>query len=190
LDISFVNKITVLTLGQRIREIRKNQNKSLEKVAGEIGISKSHLSQIERGKVNPSVNTLWSLADALKTPVGSLFSVNEKKGTFLNSIKAQFISDGVRCFSLYPAFRTDFEFTYIEYEVGSNTGKGLGKHGGIECLLILDGTVKFTLGDKEYILSKEQSIQFWGNIPHGVENVGDKKATAIYVISPEEGLTT
>ena len=37
------------------------------------------------------------------------FSLNEKKGTFLNSIKAQFISDGVKCFSLYPAFRTDFE---------------------------------------------------------------------------------
>lgn len=119
--------------------------------------------------MNPSVNTLWSLANALETPMGSLFSVNEKKGTFLNSIKAQFVSDGVRCFSLYPAVRTDFEFTYIEYKPGSSTGKQLGRHGGIECLLVLDGTTELTLGDKEYILNKEQSIQFWGNIPHGVK---------------------
>jgi len=35
------------------------------------------------------------------------------------------------------------------------------------------------------LYSKEQSTQFWGNILHGVENITDKKATAIYVIVPE-----
>lgn len=185
MDISSVNKMTVLDLGKRIREIRKSQNKSLEEIARPIGITKSHLSQIERGKVNPSVNTLWSLANALGIPMSSLFNVDEGKRTYLNSIKAKFISDGVKCFSLYPPGKYNIEFTYIEYEPGSSTGKQLGKHRGIECLLVLEGTIKFILGNKEYILSKEQSIQFWGNILHGVENITDKKATAIYVIVPE-----
>lgn len=186
IDISFVNKMTILNLGHRIREIRKSQNKSLEEVAGKIGITKAHLSQIERGKVNPSVNTLWSLADALGIPMSNFFSVNDKEKTKLNSIKAKFISDGVKCFSLYLPKRKDFEFTYIEYAPGSSTGKQLGKHGGIECILVLEGTIKFILGDKEYILTKEQSIQFWGNIPHGVKNIGKKKAIAIYMIFPEK----
>lgn len=185
MDVSSINKMTTLSIGWRIREIRRNQNKSLEEIAGQVGITKSHLSQVERGKVNPSVNTLWSLANALEIKVSSLFSVNEEKRTYLNSIKAKFISDGVKCFSLYPPGRYNIEFTYIEYEPGSSTGKQLGKHRGMECVLVLDGTIKFILGDKEYTLSKEQSIQFWGNVPHGVENITNKKATAIYVIVPE-----
>ena len=179
--------MTILHLGNRIRGIRRSQNKSLEEIARQIGITKSHLSQIERGKVNPSINTLWSLADALRTPINNLFSVTEQKGTYLNSIEAKFISEGVKCFSLYPPSGHNIEFTYIEYEPGSSTGKQLGKHGGMEYVLVLEGTIKFILGNKEYILDKEQSIQFWGNIPHGVENIMDKKATAMYVIVPEEG---
>jgi len=185
-DISFVNKLTVLNLGQRIREIRKSQNKSLEELAKKVGITKAHLSQIERGKVNPSVNTLWSLADALNIPMSNFFILENEKKTHLKSIKAKFISDGVKCFSLYLPHKKDFEFTYIEYTPGSSTGKQLGKHGGIECVLVLDGKIKFTLGDREYILKKEQSIQFWGNIPHGVENIGKKVAKAIYIIFPEK----
>lgn len=187
MNIRSVNGMTILHLGKRIRAIRRRQNKSLEEIARQIGITKSHLSQVERGKVNPSVNTLWSLADALRTSVSNLVSVTEQKGTYLNSIEAQFISNGVKCLSLYPASGHNIEFSYVEYEPGSSTGKQLGKHGGIEYFLVLEGTIKFILGNEEYILNKEQSIQFSGDTPHAVENIMDKKATAIYVIIPEEG---
>lgn len=190
-SVSSDKKIMILNLGQCIREIRTKQNKTIEEVARQVGITKSHLSQVERGKVNPSVNTLWSLADALGTPVGKLLSgVSEKKRTRLNSVKAKFVSDGVKCFSLYPPSRKDFEFTYIEYEPGSSTGKQLGRHGGIERILVVDGTIKFILDEREYILHKDQSIQFWGNIPHGAMNIEKKKARAIYVIFPEKKQVT
>lgn len=190
MNVHFDNKIRILSLGQSIREIRRKQDRSIEEVARQVGITKSHLSQIERGKVNPSVNKLWSLADALGIAVADLLnSVSEKKRTCLSSVKAKFISDGVKCFSLHPPSRKDFEFTYVEYVPGSSGGKQLGKHGGIEYLLVVDGTIEFTLGEREYVLHKDQSIQFWGNIPHGVINIGKKKARTIYMVFPEKSVT-
>jgi len=190
MNVHFDNRIRILSLGQSIREIRRKQDRSIEEVARQVGITKSHLSQIERGKVNPSVNKLWSLADALGTAVADLLnSVSEKKRTCLSSVKAKFISDGVKCFSLHPPSRKDFEFTYVEYVTGSSGGKQLGKHGGIEYLLVVDGTIKFTLGEREYVLHKDHSIKFWGNIPHGAINIGKKKARTIYMIFPEKSVT-
>jgi len=157
----------------------------LEEVAEKIGVTRSHLSQVERGKVNPSVNTLWSLADALDTPVGLLFKAKRQKSPHLGLVRVEFISDGVKCLSLSPQGREGFEFTYIEYAPGSSTGEQLGKHRGMECVLVIEGTIRFMLGGKEYVLTKEQSIQFRGNIPHGVQNTTNKKAAVIYAVYPE-----
>ncbi len=55
-----------LAIGQRIRQIREEAGLTLEKLAyeSELG-SKGHLSNLERGLVRPTVNTLRVLADRL-----------------------------------------------------------------------------------------------------------------------------
>jgi len=55
-------------LGERIRQIRKEKNMSLNELARAAGISRGHLSDIEQGKVIMTIGTLGSLASALETP--------------------------------------------------------------------------------------------------------------------------
>lgn len=54
-------------LGQRIKELRKQNNLTLKQLASQSHISISYLSDIERGRCNPSLETLHNIAHALKT---------------------------------------------------------------------------------------------------------------------------
>jgi len=56
------NNILKPAIGQRIRAARKNADLTLAEVSSRIGISNQALSAIERGKKNPSRQTLMSIA--------------------------------------------------------------------------------------------------------------------------------
>lgn len=59
-------------LGRRIRELRKKQGLSQEMVAEKASISAQYVSNIERGKENPTLDLLIGLADALKVSLGEM----------------------------------------------------------------------------------------------------------------------
>lgn len=50
-----------MTVGERIKEIRKAESLTLEKFGAKIGIKQSALSQIERSVINPSEQTVRSI---------------------------------------------------------------------------------------------------------------------------------
>ena len=53
------------SLGERIREERMSRGVSLRALAGQVGVSASMISQIENGKSQPSVSTLYAITSAL-----------------------------------------------------------------------------------------------------------------------------
>lgn len=59
-------------LGKRIREIRKIRKLSQEALAERAGISAQYVSNIERGKENPTLDMLFTLADALKVTLAEM----------------------------------------------------------------------------------------------------------------------
>src|SRR5919112_3863395 len=61
------------TLGGRLRQARLQANLSLREVARQLGVSASFVSQLENGKSQPSVATLYSLARLLGASIDRLF---------------------------------------------------------------------------------------------------------------------
>ena len=64
-------------LGLRIQSIRQKQNLTLKEVADKANITSSMLSQLERGKANPSVETLRKEASALEVPLFAFFCTRQ-----------------------------------------------------------------------------------------------------------------
>lgn len=64
-------------VGARIRQVRLDRGMSLRSLAREIGVSASLVSQIETGKSQPSVSTLYAITTALGITVESLFEARE-----------------------------------------------------------------------------------------------------------------
>ncbi|MEW5952136.1 MAG: helix-turn-helix transcriptional regulator [Bacillota bacterium] len=67
-----------MSIGRKIRKLRQEQDLTLKELAARVGISLSYLSDIERNRSNPSVDTLQSIASALGKPSG-YFLDDEKK---------------------------------------------------------------------------------------------------------------
>ncbi|MFD3373549.1 MULTISPECIES: helix-turn-helix domain-containing protein [unclassified Streptomyces] len=68
-----MSPVVVPPVGARIRQARMARGMSLRGLAREIGVSASLISQIETGKSQPSVSTLYAITTALSIPVESLF---------------------------------------------------------------------------------------------------------------------
>jgi transcriptional regulator with XRE-family HTH domain len=61
-------------VADNLRRHRARARLSLSELASAAGVGKSTLSQIESGRANPSMETLWSIATALGVPFGELVS--------------------------------------------------------------------------------------------------------------------
>jgi transcriptional regulator with XRE-family HTH domain len=64
----------VVNLGGRLRQVRLDSGLSLREVARQLGVSPSFVSQLENGKSQPSVATLYSLAQLLEVSIDQLFA--------------------------------------------------------------------------------------------------------------------
>lgn len=61
-------------VGQKIKALRTERKLTLDGLAKASGVSKSMLSQIERGLTNPTLATIWSLTQSLGIDISSLLA--------------------------------------------------------------------------------------------------------------------
>jgi transcriptional regulator with XRE-family HTH domain len=67
-------------LAASLRETRKARGLSLDAVAKLSGVSRSMVSQIERGESSPTVATLWNLTQALQVDFAGLLEGKPEPG--------------------------------------------------------------------------------------------------------------
>jgi len=67
---------TQTTLGQTIHAIRDTAGLTLREVADQSGLSVSYLSDIERGRTEPSLHALRQIAQGLGVSVGDIFQAD------------------------------------------------------------------------------------------------------------------
>ncbi len=67
--------------GDTVRRLRKKVEPSQEKFAARAGISRTYMSEIERGVTNVSLETIERLANGLGLPLADLFcEVDAERG--------------------------------------------------------------------------------------------------------------
>ena len=79
----------VLNIGEKLRAARQQQKLSLRELASRADVSPSLLSQIENGRANPSVMTLYNVAGALNVPITFFFPGSN--GTYTHSHQAKLL---------------------------------------------------------------------------------------------------
>jgi transcriptional regulator with XRE-family HTH domain len=61
-------------IGSRIKEIRNKKGITQDQLSEKVGISSKYLSSIERGKENPTLNTILKLAQSLDVKPAEFFA--------------------------------------------------------------------------------------------------------------------
>lgn len=60
-------------IGANVRRLRLAAGMSQEELAARVGVEQFYISGLEAGRRNPTVKTIWSVAQALDVKVGVLF---------------------------------------------------------------------------------------------------------------------
>jgi transcriptional regulator with XRE-family HTH domain len=56
-------------IGSVVAELRRQAGFSQERLGAECGFERTYLSRVERGILNPTAIRIWTIADALNTPL-------------------------------------------------------------------------------------------------------------------------
>ncbi|MBN1309478.1 MAG: cupin domain-containing protein [Chitinispirillaceae bacterium] len=182
-------KGVVPKIGRILRIYREKTGKKQGEIARKAGISVSMLSQIERGIVSPSIDTLMAVCRVLSLDPPELFKrvssdspvrVHHRGERLRNEI------DGVRyerlMTSIHPAYQA--ELFLIEVEPGKSTTFRNGGHEGAEMGYVAAGEALLTIDSVEYPIGEGDSVYFNAHLPHQLSNRSSRTFRALWSISP------
>jgi len=193
-------------MGERLRAARTARALSLRELAGRLGVSPSLISQIETGRANPSVSTLYAIAAELDVSLDELL-FNDRRapeptapvraevatsGTMTqappvqrsatrNSIR---LASGVNWARLTTLSEPGIEFLLVTYEVGgaSSPPDAFQRHPGHEWGYVLSGRLQVRIGFDEYVLEPGDAISINSSIPHRLATIGNEPVKAIWFV--------
>lgn len=175
-------------LGRRIRELRSDRDMSARALADASGVSGGFLSQVENGRVMPSVGTLIRMATALDTQVGEFFDHTDPGGRVIRATERPAYALNEQ--GVYDAFLSsdpsgEVEVLHSTIAPGAGTGEELYTHGTrVEVVYVDSGEISIRLDSEEVHLAEGDSITFSGDTPHGAFNHGDVPAVLIWIAAP------
>jgi len=129
-------------LGGRIRELRLARNYRILDLAKMTGLTSSMISQVERGGISPSIDTLKKIANTLEVSVGYFFEDEKAPDLALTSPKSLAAETTVS----YDQLRPDLNIVEISPVVHENQRKILSPGKGVNFYLLnpnLDGPIEF-----------------------------------------------
>lgn len=200
-------------VGERIRAERERQGTSLRALARTVGLSASLISQIETGKCQPSVSTLYSITAALGVSVEDVFAPMDTvpAATPVSGPSAAFaalasaadrragpvvspadretlvLDSGVTWERLgrVPGVRVDFLLvTYAPGGGSSSTDQSM-RHPGVEYGYLIEGELTLTLGFETLRFAAGDAISFPSSTPHRYRNEGAVPAVGVWFVSEE-----
>jgi len=176
-------------IAEKLKAFRLANRMTLKQLASKAGCTDAYLSQLERGRANPSIMILKKIASALQVKVVDFFLEQEtqenevvcKEGERVNirfkrgDAKIQMLVRNIQNKRMQPFYTT------IKPGGGS---KGSYSHIGEEFGIVLQGELEVNLNGKLYRVKKNESFYFSSQEPHSWSNPSKKKAVVIWVVSP------
>jgi transcriptional regulator with XRE-family HTH domain len=182
---------TELSVGARLRTLREEHRYSMRQLARRAGVSPSLISEVERGRVEPSISVLKRLATSLDTTLTYFFSEPRSDGDRVvradarRTLRQPRTGAGISFSLLAPDNTEMLEPIYGRYDVGASMGPDPVTHEGEEWGMVLKGRLKVWLGDEIYFLDEGDAIYFPSTIPHRLANVGNEPTEYIWVNCPK-----
>ena len=180
--------------GERLRARRLERGLSLRDLAHRLGVTPSLISQIERDLANPSVSTLYSIVAELDLSLDELLFTDRRSpdqadasgGPIQRAEDRQSIrlASGVLWQRLTTRSEPGSEFLHVVYDVGgaSSPADTFQRHAGHEWGYVISGTLKVTIGFREYLLGAGDAVSLDSTTPHRLENAGGVPVEAIWFV--------
>ncbi len=189
----------LVSLGSEVRQVRKARQMTLKELAAATGVSVSHLSAIERGASNPSLDIVHRIATALNIasdwffarrsgggPMERAYVVRRRNRRDLNTLYGEGIESlGLTDLLLSSSIGGNICMGVATYAPHSyRPGHPMYQHEGEQHGYILEGELQLQIGSEDVTLREGDSYSFPTEIVHNLRNITDQPCRLIWAITP------
>jgi transcriptional regulator with XRE-family HTH domain len=181
--------LTNQVLQDRVTLLRKKNKLTLDQLASLSGVSRSMLSQIERGQANPTLAVTFRIAQAFGISIGELV---EQPGSSANI-------DVVHANDPNNFFRTDKEckirtlsplhteksVEFYELKIAAKSSLKSAAHfeGARELLTVTEGSASIESGTTHCVLGVGDTAHYRADVEHCIENIGKDELVCFLVVT-------
>lgn len=164
----------VRAVATNVRTLRQQADLTLAELAGAAGLGKSTLAQLESGRANPSVETLWAIAAALEVPFARIV---EEERPALRVVRARDVpamhsaeTPGWAGRLLAASHRrSTFDLYSLDLEAGSVRHAEPHHPGVVEHLVLVQGRLRAGPQTGPVELDAGDLVTFSADVPHVYE---------------------
>jgi len=178
-------------LCERVAELRKRHNLTLDQLAASSGVSRSMLSQIERGQANPTLAVTYRIAQAFGITIGELvdqpwsFSAIEVvNGEDPDNLYRS--DDECQIRTLSPLYmEKNIEFYEIRIAPNAKLKSAPHYQGTKELLTLTKGEAYICSGGNTCKLEQGDSAHYRADLEHSIENRSKKELVCFLIVTSQ-----
>ena len=175
-------------IGGRLRFVRQRLGLSQRQLARQSGVANATISQVEAGKLNPTVSMLKRILDGIPMRLGEFFAddLRPQERIFFDAGELVEIAEGGVSYRQVGSNLAGKSIQLLKecYQPGAGTGRHTLTHEGEECGIILNGRLEVTVGDRIAVLRPGDAYYFKSNQPHQFHNPGNEPCELISACTP------
>ncbi len=175
-------------IGERLRALRLRRGLSQRQLARQASVANATISQIEAGKLNPTVGMLKRVLDGIPINLSEFFGDEPERPDrfFFRADELTEIADGGVSYLQVGANLSNraIQFLRERYRPGAGTGRHAIRHEGEECGIVLAGRLAVTVGEASAILRAGDAYYFRSTEPHSFHNPGSEPCELITACTP------
>jgi transcriptional regulator with XRE-family HTH domain len=181
-------------IGEKLRALRLKKKMGLVELGKHTGLSAALLSKLERGRLTPTLPTLFRISLVYGVGLEHFFIDDQKRravGIVRKSDRHKFpdrpgTSDISYFFESLDYAATERKLSAYKAEFQPIAKEKLKPHthAGIELLHLLTGSLAVKIGAEEYALGRGDTIYFDSGVPHSYRRLSKAACEAIVVTTP------
>lgn len=182
-------------MGEIIRTYRKRNGLTLTELARLVGVTAGHISQIERGGLEPSLGLLRRIAQALSVPVQEFFDTSQGPDIMIiasdDAPVIQFSGYNSPCRLLSYRNKNDImldpkiKVMEISLLPGQMLSDDAIRSITDECCFVTAGIMEFTSGEEVFRIGQGASLFIPAHAQYTIQNGGEETARMIWAHAPD-----
>lgn len=178
----------VLRMGRVLRRARQEAGLTVGELSGRASVSVGLISQLERGRGNPSFLTLSRLAEALGISLGAFVQGPDETSSKVvraRERKKLVLPDDHLVYELLtPNLRGNLEMLRTQVPPGWSNRARPFAHSGEECVHLVQGSLDVTVGEEAFSLEEGDSITYDATVRHWWLNPTQAPAVIVGAVTP------
>jgi len=184
-------------LGDKIRTLRKKLGMTQKELAGQVGLTPSFISQLEKNLISPSLDSLLKLSEKLNTqPIYFLMDgesgpwqkmvikPNERQDIHLQELK---IPEVRLQLLVSDVLNRRMEPHLLTLREGATINGHFYSHKGDEFAYVIEGELEVEIQGEKQMLKEGDSLYIESMVPSKWTNLGKGDAVLLWVLSPPRG---